>query len=164
MKVVVTDANIFFDLFGIGALEAFFDLRFEVHTTTLVLDECDQPERQALQVHIDQGRLRVRAFSEDEIGVVENTGRRRGLRLPDRSILVHARQLAGMVLTGDGDMRKESKEMGLECHGILWCIRQVRGTFGLDDPQCLTLLDELERINKWLPEKELEKLRTELGG
>ncbi len=164
MRIVVTDANIFFDLIGIGALDLFFHLDHEVHTTELVLFECDAVDLDQLQAFIASGQLRVRNFTVEEVKVVETTGRRKGLRPADRSVLFHALELKGLVVSGDGDMRKECGEMKLECHGILWCIAELHRNGHYDAPQCLALLDVLEGINKWLPKDEMEKMRKELGG
>lgn len=164
MRIVVTDANIFFDLIGIGALALFFQLEHEVHTTVLVLDECSPEDLAELQVLIDNSKLHVRAFNEDELKVVEVTGRRKGLRPPDRSILFTARELKGWVVSGDKDVRKECGEMKLDCHGILWCIAELHRNGHYNAEQCLALLDVLEGINKWLPKADLAVMRKELGG
>ena len=164
MRIVVTDANIFFDLIGIGALVPFFKLEHEVHTTVLVLDECSPEDLAELEVFIGNGNLHVRDFNEDEVKVVESTGRRKGLRPADRSILLHALETKGWILSGDGDVRKECGEMKLDCHGILWCIAELHRQGLYDAEQCLGLLDVLESINKWLPKTDLEKMRKEFGG
>jgi predicted nucleic acid-binding protein len=163
MKIVVTDANIFFDLIGIGALALFFQLDHEVHTTGLVMFECDPQDLDELQPFLGSGRLRVRSFTVEELKEVETTGRRKGLRPADRSVLFHALELKGMVVSGDSDMRKECDEMKLECHGILWCIAELHRNGHYDAKECLALLDALEGINKWLPKDEMEKMRKELG-
>jgi predicted nucleic acid-binding protein len=164
MRIVVTDANIFFDLIGIGALDLFFQLEHEVHTTVLVLDECGREELAALERYIAGDQLHVRSFSVEELKAVELTGRRKGLRPADRSVLLQAKEVNGIVLSGDGGVRKECEEMALRCHGILWCIRELRGNGHYDAQQCLAVLDVLEAINKWLPKGEVERMRRELGG
>lgn len=164
MKIVVTDANIFFDLIGIGALALFFQLEHEVHTTSFVIDECSPKDLGELRAFIASGKLRVRDFDADELIAVGSTGRRKGLRPPDRSVLYHARELKGWVLSGDKDMRRECIEMKLECHGILWCVAELQRQGHYDASQCMELLDVLEAINKWLPKAELERMRKELGG
>lgn len=161
MRIVVTDANIFFDLIGIGALGLFFQLDHEVHTTELVMFECDPVDLDLLQSFTVSGQLRVRSFTVEEVNTVEATGRRKGLRPADRSVLFHALELKGMVVSGDSDMRKECGEMKLECHGILWCIAELHRNGLSDAQQCLDLLDALEGINKWLPKEEMEKMRKE---
>lgn len=164
MRIVVTDANIFFDLIGIGALGPFFQLDHEVHTTELVMGECDTPDLEQLQTFVDAGQLRIRAFTVDEMKVVEATGRRKGLRPADRSVLFHALELKGMVVSGDSDMRKECSELELECHGILWCVAELHRHGYFDADQCLGLLDALEGINRWLPREELGRMRKAFGG
>lgn len=128
------------------------------------MGECDTEDFEQLQAFVGSGQLHIRAFTVEEVKVVETTGRRKGLRPADRSVLFHALQLKGMVVSGDSDMRKECGEMQLECHGILWCIAELHRHGHYDAAQCLGLLDVLEGINKWLPREELEKMRKEWSG
>ncbi len=162
MKVVVTDANIFFDLIQIGALVQFFQLKVEFHTTALVMDECDPRDISILQPYLDSKELFVRSFNDKEMSVVQQTGKRKGLRVADRSVLLHALGITGIVLSGDSDMRKECAEMLLGCHGILWCISELNKQGLLTTTECLALLDKLEGVNKWLPKKEMGQLREDL--
>ena len=45
LKVAVTDANIFIDLYDLSLKESFFNLELEIHTTSAVLFEL-YPERE----------------------------------------------------------------------------------------------------------------------
>lgn len=164
MRIVVTDANIFFDLIGIGALALFFQLDHEVHTTVLVLNECSPEDLAIIQPFSDRGELHVRSFNEEELKAVEATGHRMSLRPADRSVLMRAKELAGIVLSGDGGVRKECMELGLRCHGILWCIMELHRNGHYSPTQSLAILDVLESINKWLPKAEMAQMRKELGG
>jgi len=128
------------------------------------MGECDTVDSEQLEAFVGSGQLHIRTFTVDEVKVVEATGRRKGLRPADRSVLFHALELKGVVVSGDSDMRKECGEMQLECHGILWCIAELHRHGHFDERECLGLLDELEAINKWLPREELDKMRKEWGG
>jgi hypothetical protein len=55
MRIVVTDANIFFDLIGIEALGLFFQLDNEVHTTALVVDEFIEEDLAAIKEFVESG-------------------------------------------------------------------------------------------------------------
>jgi predicted nucleic acid-binding protein len=163
MRIVVTDANIFFDLIGIGALSLFFQLDHEVHTTVLVVDEFSDGDLAALQPFITRSQLLVRSFTAEEMQNVERTGKRKGLRPADRSILLHAHELKALILTGDGSVRKECMDMDLECHGILWCVEQFLANGHYSKDQCLLALDTLQSINKWLPRSKLQELVEKVG-
>jgi hypothetical protein len=78
MRIVVTDANIFFDLIGIEALGLFFQLDNEVHTTALVVDEFIEEDLAAIKEFVESGVLHVRAYNEEELKEVHGTGRRKG--------------------------------------------------------------------------------------
>lgn len=43
-RIVISDANILFDLLSVDLLTLFFDLPWEVHTTDLVIGEITKPE------------------------------------------------------------------------------------------------------------------------
>jgi len=84
------------------------------------------------------------------------------VQAPITSILLHALETKGWIVSGDSDVRKECGEMKLDCHGILWCMDELRRNDHYAAAQCLALLDVLEGINKWLPKADLEKMRPAL--
>ena len=67
-----------------------------------------------------------------------------------------------MVLSGDGNLRKECEHRGLEVHGSIWVIREIWRTNLAETEYLLEMLDALGG-NRRLPEKELEKLRREIA-
>jgi predicted nucleic acid-binding protein len=164
MRLVVTDASIFFDLIKIEALDLFFQLDLEFHTSAIVMDECRDADRVQLESYVQRRKLHVADYTKEELHDVEHTGTRKGLSPADRSVLYTAKQLSGIVLTSDRAMRLECEEMSIECHGSLWCVKELHEKSKCDAKQALGLLRELQRVNLWLPKKELEELIKELGG
>jgi len=164
MRVVVADANIFFDLIKIEALSLFFELELEFHTTVLVLDECRDADRALLDTFIEDGHLKVASYTLEKLHEVERTGKRKGLSPADRSVLFTAKELTGFVLTSDRAMRLECGEMSIGYHGSLWCVREFHVSGIRTAKEALDLLFALQRVNQWLPKKELEELIVEFGG
>ncbi len=60
------------------------------------------------------------------------------------------------------NLRKECENRGLEVHGSIWVIREIWRTALAEPRQLLEMLEVLGR-NIRLPEKDLEKLRQEIG-
>ena len=60
MKVYVKDANLIFDLFHGGVLDAWFALGYETITTSLVWVEIRNPEqRRHIEAYLGSGHLRI---------------------------------------------------------------------------------------------------------
>lgn len=59
VKIAVTDANIFIDLYNLGLTQSFFSLEFEIHTTSAVLFELYAEQQEILQAYQSVGRLEV---------------------------------------------------------------------------------------------------------
>lgn len=163
MTIIITDTNVFIDLIQSGALQYFFQLDCEICTTDLVVEEVKVPEQQRqLETYQASGRLNIISLESGEI--------REAVQLPtswalkgivDRTVLLKAIQLQCMVLSGDGNLRKECECRGLEVHGSLWVIREI-WVAGLVTPErLLEILESLGR-NVRLPEKEMEKLRQQI--
>ena len=114
MKILVTDTNVFIDLIQASALDLFFQCRFEICTTDLVLEEMSLPE-QRIQIdkHIAGNRLQLLELTANEILEAYNLPTKCNLkRITDKSVLLKAIQLQTCLLTGDGDLRKEGLRAG----------------------------------------------------
>lgn len=164
MTIIIIDTNVFIDLIQSGALSHFFQLNYEVCTTDLVVEEVKVPaQQQQLETYKASGRLKIITLESGEI--------RDAVQLPthwelkgivDRTVLLKAIHLRCMVLSGDGNLRKECEHRGLEVHGSIWVIREIWLAELADPGHLLEMLEALGR-NIRLPAKDLEKLRKDIG-
>lgn len=120
MRVAITDANIFIDLCEIELINEFFQLELEIHTTQEVLDEV---EGDCLSPYIDNIILKI--FTAKEIEDLPELEVAKKLSLTDRTIIALSEEIEGIVLTGDGLLRKTLEERELEVHGIIWVFDQL---------------------------------------
>ena len=103
-EIIVSDANIFIDLYKIGLLDMFFKLPFKVHTTDFILHELrDMFLEKKVQEYIDREKLIIKCFSANEISSLmsfhpETQNR---LSIQDRSIWFYAKGHRYVLLTGD---------------------------------------------------------------
>jgi predicted nucleic acid-binding protein len=117
MIVYVTDANIFIDLYYAGLLNLMPSLGLPIVTTQLVADELSQEQQVELQYLIHTSILEIRAISLQEIN---NLSVSSGLSLPDRSVICLALRDNGVLVSGDGLVRRTAGNLGIDVRGLLW--------------------------------------------
>ena len=70
-RIVISDANVIFDLLSVHLLEAFFALPCEICTTDFVISEIEKPEQQKIiQKFIKVKKLGVASFDFDEFNEI----------------------------------------------------------------------------------------------
>ena len=162
MRIIVTDTNVFIDLIKSSALDAFLQCSFEVCTTDLVLEELIPDQRTQMNRHIGDNRLKVFELSSTEVRAAMELKTECNLkRITDKSILLKAIDLKAVLLTGDGDLRKEGKRAGLEVRGSLWVIREI-WTAGLSSKALILEMLEKLSMNTRLPQTALDELKNEI--
>lgn len=157
MRLVVQDANIIIDLIDCEIFELFFQLGFEVVTTSLVLDEIsDPPQKKRCQTVIGKKILHVHEISTLEYLRLQALDLP-GLSVTDRSVLHLAQAREASLLTGDGKLRTVAGGVRVNVHGILWIIDQLVEKRLLPIPKAYEKLSALKARNKRLPQSEIEK-------
>lgn len=66
LKVAVTDACIFIDLYDLGLLASFFKLEIEIHTTFSVYFELYSEQQQVLKAYQSVDRLFIHNLKEED--------------------------------------------------------------------------------------------------
>jgi rRNA-processing protein FCF1 len=163
-QIAINDANLFIDLFEINLVSSLFELDLEFHTTQLIINELDAGQQAVLQTHVTKGQLNVKELSREEIeGLHTLPLLTQKLSLADLSIYFYAQQIHGcMILTGDNKLRKEAEKLGIEVHGILWVFEALVTNKIIDNMLAINKLEELMKVNSWLPVKECDVLIEEL--
>lgn len=158
MAIAVNDANIFIDLFEIDLIDEFFELKLDLHTTNLVLNELDYEQQTAIKKHINKKRLKVKNLSDDELEALKKTEISSGkLSKQDVSVYAYAKELGAIILTSDRRLRAEAKNKGFEVHGILWVFEIMMQEKLIKKKKAIEKLTELMKINTWLPMDECHK-------
>ena len=158
MILVVTDTNVFIDLMSVDALEAFFALGLEVHTTGFVTNELNKEQSALLLPHIGSGRLQMDRFTDDDIRKIDAMSTRNQLHFTDRSVIRLAENLTALVLSGDGRLWKECQARKLDVHGTIWVVEQIWIKRLIQPVSCIQRLDDLKKINSRLPKDKIDAL------
>ncbi len=155
MKLAVTDANIFIDLFHIDLVQEFFQLEIELYTSLEVVDELDDDQQALLR-----SSKKLTILEVGEVNFLEELGNSlsSGLSIADTSVFHHARELNSGILTGDNLLRKISEKLGFEVHGIIWLMDEIVKSSLVMNNQAVEKLEELMEYNKRLPTKDCEKM------
>ncbi len=160
MRLLIHDANVLIDLLDLGLLDRALDLPYSMETTDLVRLEVQAPvQERALATCIADGKLSIIASTAQQVlGIHSIHLERPRLSLADCSVVFHALDRDGIVLSGDGRLRGEAETMRLEVHGTPWMLEQMVDYQVLDATDAIEKLEYLMGINKRLPRKECMRL------
>ncbi len=147
MKIAITDACIFIDLFLLDILDVFFELPFDIHTTHDVLNELNAQQKQCIQVHINTKKLSVYSLTSEDRLHANTLNFPRSLSQTDKTVLYLAFKLEAMVVSSDKPMRNTANKLKIECHGILWIVDQLLKHGYFEKPIAKNVLTQLIKIN-----------------
>ncbi|MDI9863339.1 hypothetical protein QM480_03315 [Flectobacillus sp. DC10W] len=155
MRIVINDANILIDLIHLKLIHLLFELKhLELKTTDFVFEELEVHQRAILQIFIDQGTLEIIESDEMDLERIYNLLiQTSGLSFEDCSVWYFAKINDGILLTGDGKLRKQSTQDGVEVRGILFVFDELLRTGLINFTYALLKLNQLYQINNRLPLK-----------
>ncbi len=76
-----------------------------------------------------------------------SVGKCTSLSLADCSVLYHAAELKGIVISGDGKLRKEAAAQYVEVHGTPWILSQLVRTTDISPSIAIEKMERLIAIN-----------------
>lgn len=120
IKIAVTDACIFIDLYDLGLVTSFFNLELEIHTTSAVYFELYDEQQQVLKAYQSVERLIVHNLKEEDFIQIHSEPYPKSLSETDRSVLHVANKLNACVLSSDKTVRNCAKNKDIEYHGMIW--------------------------------------------
>lgn len=159
MKIVINDANIWIDLVKLDLLQAFSQLDFELHTTDFVLEELHDNQKESVQLLHQKGMLNIieTTETEDFINISNLTDKSTGLSFEDCSVWYYSKKLSGILLTGDGKLRKHATKDGVEVKGLIYILDCLLSQNILNFAQAIEKLNQLYAVNNRLPKQEIER-------
>jgi rRNA-processing protein FCF1 len=147
VKIAVTDANIFIDLFDLGLTKSFFNLELEIHTTSAVLYELYSEHQEILQAYQSVDRLEVHNLQEQDFIEIYNENYPKSLSEADKSVLHVANKINACVLSSDKTLRNCAKNKEIEYHGMIWLFDKFVETLTLSPKEAKTKLKQLVASN-----------------
>lgn len=134
IKIAVTDACIFIDLYDLDLIASFFSLELEIHTTTAVYSELYAEQQQILKAYQSVDKLIVHNLKEEDFLQIHSEPYPKSLSETDKSVLHIANKLNACVLSSDKSVRNCAKNKDIQYHGMIWIFdRLMEGKILLSD-------------------------------
>lgn len=149
MRIAVSDANIFIDLFKLELITHFFDLDIQIWTTEEVMLELYDHQYDVLTALKRRGLLFLAQGQQE----THNFDFRKSLSPADVSILQLAHDKQAILLSGESKMRTWCRKHHIEVHGIIWVLQIMVDADLLAPNLAADALHRLLSINNWLPVK-----------
>jgi predicted nucleic acid-binding protein len=147
IKIAVTDACIFIDLYELGLVASFFKLQIEIHTTSSVYFELYSEQQQILKAYQSVDRLIVHNLKEEDFLQIQSEPYPKSLSETDKSVLHVANKLNACVLSSDKTVRNCAKNKDIEYHGMIWIFDNLVKDNILSKKQAALKLEELVSTN-----------------
>lgn len=155
-KLIVSDTNIFFDLYKVGLLKEFFSLPYEIKTTMLVFSEIKDPNQlQVIKPFVDSGKLKIERIDDDVfIKCLSLSLTTPGdLSIPDCSVWQTAKKLNAKMLTNDKNLRKAAEKDNVEVHGLFFTFDEMLKHKIIDKNCAISETKKLMTTNRRFPKK-----------
>lgn len=120
IKIAVTDACIFIDLYELELVSHFFNLDLDIHTTRFVLIELYSEQQEILKAYQSVGKLTIHEIQEQDHNEIQLELFPKSLSISDKSVLYIANKINASVLSSDKTLRKCAKNKDIESHGMIW--------------------------------------------
>src|SRR5690606_8199595 len=103
-------------------IKAFSELDFDLHTTDFVIEELNDIQREPITELSELKKLEIieTIAIEDFEGINTILENSRGLSFEDCSVWYYSKKLSGVLLTGDGKLRKQARKDHIEVRGIIY--------------------------------------------
>ncbi len=157
MKALINDANILIDLAKLDLMNSFSDLGFDLYSTDFVLAELNKDQYNKVAPLISGNELKV-LQTEDEFDFYEIFKlyqNNRGLSFEDCSVWFYAKNMNGILLTGDKKLRKCASIDKVEVRGILYIFDPLVNKKILSPKFASQKIKMLWKINDRLPKNEI---------
>lgn len=157
MEIVVSDTNIFIDLWNIGLLERFCELPVSIHTTDFIIGELKtQGVKETVAKLQQEGKITAKTFRSNEYSEIMSL-QDKNLSFQDCTVLYYALGGGYKLLTGDRNLRKVAEQHGLQVSGIIYVIDELLHYNLLSREEYIAKLKALLDSNHRLPMKEIIK-------
>ncbi len=143
MKLAVTDACIFIDIYELELTSQFFSLEIEIHTSLDVFNELHPHQKELLKAYQSIGKFTTHILTEEDRLTIYKYNYPKSLSDNDKTVLHLAEKIEAMVLSSDKAVRNCAKRKSIEYHGMLWIFDKLIEA-KLIDP--ITASDKLKKL------------------
>ena len=147
MRLAITDACIFIDLYELQLTATFFSLDLEIHTSADVINELYENQQQILSAFQSVGKLTAHNITEKEKLKILSMSYPRALSESDKTVLYLAAKLNAVVLSSDKAVRNTAKNNVITYHGMIWIFDQLVDNVLISKHEASAMLTRLIATN-----------------
>lgn len=147
LKVAVTDAYIFTDLYDLGLVPSFLNLELEIYTTSSVCFELQPEHQKILKFYQSIDRIFVHDIKEEDFLQIQSESYPICLSETDKSVLHIANKLNACVVSGNKTVLNYAQNKEIKYHGMIWIFDRLVETNILTKEKAIIKLNELTSIN-----------------
>lgn len=147
MKVAITDACIFIDIYDLQLTSKFFGLELEIHTTVDVFDELYDEQQEILRAFQSVGKLVIHNIEHQHRIEILSIKYPRALSPTDKTVLFIAEKINATVLSSDKAVRNCAKNRSIEYHGLLWVFDKLVEASLIDKQMAVSKINHLISAN-----------------
>lgn len=153
MRVIINNANILIDLVHLDLMNEFIQLEIDLKTTDFVFEELNEDQKNIISSFIDSRdiELIITEKEEDFVSIATLLENSSGLSFEDCSVWHYAHKLDGILLSGDGRLRKQATANGISVKGILYVFDQLLLKNLISFEYAIEKVEQLYEINPRLP-------------
>ena len=153
MRIIINDANILIDLVHLDLMNEFIKLELDLKTTDFVFEELNDDQKDIIEAYINSEHIELITTENEEdfesiTTILESSS---GLSFEDCSVWHYANKLNGILLSGDGKLRKQAMANGISVKGILYVFDQLLIHDIISFELAIVKLEQLYEINPRLP-------------
>jgi hypothetical protein len=120
VKIAITDACIFIDVYDLQLIPHLFRLELEIHTSVDVFNELYPAQQAVLKIFQSVGKLTIHNLLAADRLAIYNARYPNALSNSDKTVLYLADQLQAILLSSDKAVRHNAKLRAVPYHGMLW--------------------------------------------
>ena len=147
MRVAITDACIFIDLYDLKLTNSLFSLGLDIHTSLDVFNELYSHQQDVLLAFQSVGKLTIHNLSAEDRINIRKQNYPKALSENDKTVLFLAEKIDAMVLSSDKVVRACAKKKSIEYHGMLWIFDKLVESLLLDSSIAAAKLETLIKTN-----------------
>lgn len=160
-SILISDANIFFDLININLIDQFFAVPKKISTTDFIISEIeDEKQKKIIETLIQREKLIVKKFPQEEMQEIQKLNETtRKLSIQDCSVWYYAKKEKGTLLTGDKRLRREvekDKKDNIDVRGIFFVFELILKYQLISATEAISAVKELSKINTRLPQDKIK--------
>ena len=157
--IVISDANILFDLLSTELMDAFCRLPYDKWTSDFILQEIKDPsQKEIINNTIASNDLFIKNFTFEEIIAIKDFQViNKHLSISDCSVWHMAKKMDARLLSGDRKLRIAAEADGIKVSGILFVFDELIAHEVIDSQTAASKLIYLMSVNNRLPKADCDE-------